>query len=307
MPSTTDFTAPAVAETSTCSDSEALTLDLPVVVYSPESPLSNPGKLIKEVFYDLYRCRELIWILFQRDLKAQFRQSYLGYVWLFLPPVMITAVWLFLSNQKVIAVGDTGIPYPVFVIVGSVVWQTFVKLLQSPLQAFTQGKPVFTKLNVPPEAFIAAGTARAVFEFLIYAVVLIPVFFVFKITPPWTIVLIPIALLSLFALGTALGLLLVPLGSLYSDVQQAVPILMGFLMYVAPVVYPPPESGLASQVIAWNPMTPILMGSRDFLTTGSTEYLGPMLMVLPFSCLVIFLCLLALRVVMPHLVARMGM
>lgn len=288
-------------------DVSAAASNLPRVIYSPESALANPGKLVREVFYDLYRCRELIWILFQRDLKAQFRQSLLGYVWLFLPPVMTTAVWLFLNSQKVIAIGDTGIPYPVFVIIGSVVWQTFVKLLQSPLSAFNAGKPVFMKLNVPPEAFIAAGTARAAFEFLVYVIVLLPVFFVFKIIPPWTIVLIPLVVLAMFALGTALGLLLVPLGSLYSDIQQAIPILMGFLMYMAPVVYPPPQSGLASYIIAWNPMTPILMSSRDLLTTGSLEYLLPTLIIIPISCLVIFLCMLSLRVVMPHLVARMGM
>jgi lipopolysaccharide transport system permease protein len=279
----------------------------PVVIYSPESPLANPGKLVREVFGDLVRCRELIWILFMRDLKAQFRQSYLGYVWLFLPPVMTTAVWLFLSSQRVISVSDTGMPYALFVIIGSVVWQTFVKLLQSPLQSFNAGKPVFMKLKVPPEAFIAAGTARAVFEFLIYTVVLIPAFIVFKVVPPWTIVLVPLVILALLALGTALGLLLVPFGSLYSDIQQAVPILMGFLMYMAPVVYPPPTSGIAALIIAWNPMTPILTSFRDLLTTGSLDDLLPTLITLSISCGIIFLCMLALRVVMPHLVARMGM
>lgn len=288
-------------------DATLSTDSLPEVVYSPESPLSNPGRLVKEVFHDLYRCRELIWILFQRDLKAQFRQSYLGYVWLFLPPLTTTGVWLFLNSQRVIAVGETGIPYPLFVIIGSVVWQTFVKLLLNPLSAFNGGKPVFMKLKVPPEAFIAAGSARAVFEFMIYGVVLVPAFFVYRMVPPWTIMLVPLVIAALFALGTALGLLLVPLGSLYSDIQQAIPILMGFLMYMAPVVYPPPESGLAATIININPVTPILSCMRDFLTTGSLEHLVPMLLLLPISCLITFLSMLMLRVVMPHLVARMGM
>lgn len=281
--------------------------ELPEVTYSPESPLSHPGKLVREVIGDLYRCRELIWILFQRDLKAQFRQSLLGYVWLFLPPVMTTAVWLFLNSQKVISVESPNMPYPLFVMIGSVVWQTFVKLLASPLQAFNAGKPVFMKLKVPPEAFIAAGTARAFFEFLVYALVLVPAFFVFQITPSWTIALLPLFLLALFTLGTALGLLLIPIGSLYGDIAQAIPILMGFLMYMAPVVYPPPKSGLAAAIIEWNPMTPLLMGTRDALTAGATENLLPALVILIVSSLVVFTSLIGVRVVMPHLVARMGM
>lgn len=242
-----------------------------------------------------------------RDLKAQFRQSYLGYVWLLLPPILTTAVWIFLNSQKVIAVEDTGIPYPLFVIIGSVIWQTFVKLLQNPLQAFSAGKPVFMKLKVPPEAFIAAGTARAAFEFLIYAIVLIPVLFIFKVIPPWTIILLPLVITSLFALGTAIGLLLVPFGSLYSDVQQSIPVLMGFAMYLAPVVYPPAKTGLAASAIGWNPMTPILMGARDVLTTGSTDHMLYLTCLLPISFTVIFACMLGIRVVMPHLVSRMGM
>ena len=284
-----------------------LSTDANEVTYSPASPLANPGKLISELVRDTVRYRELIWILFLRDLKAQFRQSMLGYVWLFLPPIMTTAVWLFLNSQKVIAVETTDMPYPLFVMIGSVLWQTFVKLLQCPLQAFHEGKPVFMKLKVPPEAFIAAGTARAVFEFVIYAIVLIPAFIVFQVSPSWSILALPIFLLAIFTLGTAIGLLLIPVGSLYSDIAQATPVIMAFLMYMAPVVYPPPESGLAASVIQWNPMTPLLTGVRDLFTTGSMECVIPAVAIFLVSSLAVFASIVGIRIIMPHLVARMGM
>ncbi len=283
------------------------TNELPEVTYSSESALAHPGKLVREVFSDLYRCRELIWILFLRDLKAQFRQSYFGYVWLFLPPALTTAVWIFLNSQKVIAVAETDIPYPLFVIIGSVTWQSFVKLVQSPLQSFSAGKPVFMKLKVPPEAFIAAGALRAVFELCIYILVLIPAFILMEVIPPWQIILLPVVLFSLVISGTALGLLLVPLGSLYSDFQQAIPLVMGFLMYLCPVVYPPPTSGLAATAMAWNPVTPLLTGMRNVLTTGNLDGFSGLLTIMTVSACLIFLALCGIRIVMPHLVARMGM
>ena len=220
---------------------------------------------------------------------------------------MTTAVWIFLNSQKVIEVSDTGIPYPLFVIIGSVVWQTFVKLVQCPLTAFRDGQAVFMKLKVPPEAFVASGTARAAFDFTIYSIVLIPVLLVLGIVPPSAIFLLPIALLALFTLGTAIGLLLVPLASLYSDIQQSVPIVLGFLMYMAPVVYPPPTSGWAAMAVKWNPMTPILMGTRDMLTTGNLSNIPGMLAIIFVSGGVITCCMLGIKVVMPHLVSRMGM
>ena len=142
---------------------------------------------------------------------------------------------------------------------------------------------------------------------MVYALILVPAFFVFQITPSWTIALLPIFLFALFALGTALGLLLIPFGSLFGDIAQSVSIMMGFLMYMAPVVYPPPQSGLAAEIINWNPMTPLLMGTRDALTAGSNEHLFPTFLILVLSSLTLFASLLAIRIVMPHLVARMGM
>ncbi|MEM6472394.1 MAG: ABC transporter permease [Planctomycetota bacterium] len=279
---------------------------LPVAVNSPEAAIRRPAKLVVEVFRDLYAFRGLIWVIFLRDLKAQFRQSYLGYVWLFLPPLMTTAIWFFLSRQNVINVTETELPYPLFVLTGSVFWQTLVRLLQNPLTSFRSGKSVFTKLKVPPEAFVAAGTLRAVFEMLIYLVVLVPALIYFGVNPGSAVLLLPIVLLSLMLFGTAIGLMLVPIGSLYSDVEQGIPLVMGFLMYLSPVVYPPPESGIAATIIAWNPTTPILMAGRDLLTTGNMDYLLSSIALMPISALVIFACLFGLRAVMPHVVARIG-
>jgi lipopolysaccharide transport system permease protein len=277
------------------------------VVYNAESVVANPAQLVSDIFAEIIAFRGLIWILFLRDLKAQFRQSYLGYIWLFLPPVLTTGVWLFLNSQKVMVVAETNIPYPLFVIIGSVVWQTFVKLIQAPMASFEQGRPVFMKLKVPPMAFIAAGTARALFDFAIYAAVLIPVFIVFRTMPPWTVLLLPIVVLSMVSMGTVIGLLLAPFGSLYTDLKIAVPIVLSFLMYLAPVVYPPPQSGLAGVVVAYNPMTPILMCTRDLLTTGALDFLPSTVVILVCSGLLSVMGIVGLKVTMPHLVARMGM
>jgi lipopolysaccharide transport system permease protein len=57
---------------------------------------------------DLLASRELAWRLLVRNLSAQYRQSWLGYAWAFLPPLFTTAIWVFLQSQQVLGVGDTG-------------------------------------------------------------------------------------------------------------------------------------------------------------------------------------------------------
>ena len=278
---------------------------LPLVIYTPDSALRAPGKLVRELFAELWKARELIWILFLRDLKAMYRLSFLGYAWIFVPPLATSAVWLFLNSQRIVQVAETSIPYSAFVLIGTMLWTTFSTALTQPLVSFNRSKPVFTKLKVPPEVFVIAGMARVVFDLIVRLLLLVPLFIVLGMLPPPTALLFPLAVVCLFLLASALGMFLVPLGALYQDVERAVTLSVGFFMYLAPVVYPPTRSGWSSALINWNPVTPMIMTGRDWLTVGQSEYLGPMLIVAGASFVALFVAAVVLRVAMPHLVARM--
>ncbi|HRI15465.1 MAG TPA: ABC transporter permease, partial [Verrucomicrobiota bacterium] len=91
-----------------------------ITVYTPESPLRAPVKLLRSMFRDLLASRELAWRIFVRNNSAQYRQTMLGYVWAFLPPIATSLTFVFLSSQKVVNIGNTGgVPYPAFVIIGT--------------------------------------------------------------------------------------------------------------------------------------------------------------------------------------------
>lgn len=273
---------------------------------APSHANLNPLAILRSVLADLIRHRELIWILFQRDLKAQFRQSLFGYGWLLLPPLLTTVVWVFLNRQAIVSVPDTGMPYPVFVLVGTVIWQSLVRMLQMPLIAFDAGRSVFTRMKVPVEVFLAAGSLRAIFDFAVYAAVMVPVFLYYGVAIAPTAPAFLLVVIALIALGTAIGLALVPVGGLYSDIKHAIPIVMGPLLYLAPVIYPPPDSGLASQIIRYNPATPILMAARRTLIEGRLDDLPSLILVTVISLVVLMIGLVALRIVTPHLIVRLG-
>jgi len=281
--------------------------ELPVVIYSPASPLAHPGKLIGEIFSDLWRCRELTWILFTRDLKAQYRQSYFGYIWLFVPVISTTIVWMFLSSTQIIQVAETPIPYPAYVMLGTMIWGVFTASVNQPLASFNAGQSIFMKLKVPPEVFILAGMSKILFDLVIRLLVLVPVFIALKIVPASTFWLFPVGLAASAFTGAAIGMALVPMGSLYSDVGRFVTMAMGFGMYIAPIVYPPPETGWASTVIQWNPMTSIVMVTRDWLTIGHSEYIAPFIATVFVAFFVLCISIVVFRAVLPHIIERMGM
>lgn len=293
--------------TPTQSDRGRSPSELPVTVYSAESPLRHPFQLVQEILLDLWRCRELTWILFTRDLKAQYRQSFLGYVWLFAPVISTTVVWMFLSSTRVIEVAETSIPYPAYVMLGSLIWEVFAASVNQPLTSFHAGGPVFMKLKVPPEAFILSGLSRIVFELLIKMLVLIPVFAVLQIVPASTALLFPLGMACAVLIGVAIGVAIIPIGSLYSDVGRLVATALGFAMYLTPVVYPPPSDGWTAVLVNWNPMTAVVMTTRDWLTHGHSGYLPFMLATTFVAAVFLVFALIVFRVTLPRLVERMGM
>ncbi|HET9789640.1 MAG TPA: hypothetical protein VFP47_21070 [Pyrinomonadaceae bacterium] len=280
--------------------------NLPLTVYTPDSPLRNPSRLIREMFSDLLASRELAWRLFVRDTSAQYRKSILGYIWAFLPPLVTSLPFIFLNSQGVVSMGETPIPYAAYAMVGTIIWQVFVDALNSPLRTVTAAKPMLARINFPREAILLSGLGQVLLNFLIRLVLLVGVFFWYEISPPATAMLSLLGIGALIIVGFVLGIMLTPIGVLFSDVQQALPVLTLFLLFITPVLYAPPTTGFAAQVAGLNPLTPLVLATRDWLTLGTTVYVLPFLIVSTVALTLLFLGWIIYRLALPHLIVRIG-
>ncbi len=268
---------------------------------------ASPFSTVAQGFRDLWTHREMTWILFCRDLKATFRGSLLGYVWLFLPPLATTVVWIILNRSRVVAFSDPDIPYPLFVLVGTILWSSFSRAAVLPLQIFQLSKPVFSKLKIPLGSFLAVAPLRALFDTILYITVAVLIFAWYGTALHASLLLLPLAVLAAVLLGFAVALLLLPLSALYADVQQGVVLFFSVAIYLAPVVYPLPQKGLLAEFMAWNPITPVILSSREWVFHGQGAGVSEVLTVIGGSVLMIGLMLAGMRTAMPHLTARMGM
>ncbi|MEJ8568208.1 ABC transporter permease [Elongatibacter sediminis] len=275
-------------------------------VYTPDSELRHFGRLVRHMGQDLLASRELAWRLFVRNISAQYRQSLLGYVWAFVPPVFTSLIWIFLNSQNVFSIGDTGMPYVVFVITGTVLWQTFVDALNGPLQMVSESKSMLAKINFPREALILAGIGLVLFNFLIRALLLIGVMWWYGVPPQDGLVLAPLGVLALIGLGTMIGVLLTPLGVLYHDIGRGLTVATQALFFLTPVIYPVPKAAFAATLIGLNPVTPLLVSTRDWLTTGKASLLPGFLWVSGGTLALLFAGWILYRIAMPHLISRMS-
>lgn len=275
-------------------------------VYTPDSELLNFRRLLRSMGSDLLAARELAWRLLVRNISAQYRQSLLGYAWAFVPPVFTSLIWIFLQSQRVFQIGDTGMPYVVFVICGTVLWQTFVEALNSPLQMVNSSKSMLTKINFPREALILAGIGQVLFSFAIRALLLVAVMVWYQVPPTAGLLLAPLGVLALIGLGTCIGLLLTPLGMLYQDVGRGLGFATTAWFFLTPVIYPVPKASFAAALIELNPVTPLLVSTRDWLISGEASLLPGFLGVCAVTVALLFAGWVLYRIAMPHLISRMS-
>jgi lipopolysaccharide transport system permease protein len=255
---------------------------------------------------DLLASRELAYRLAERDIKAQYRQAFLGILWAFFLPLANTITWVFLSHTGIVRTGETGIPYPVYVFVGTMLWAIFMDALGSPLQQVNASKGMLSKLNFPREALIVSGLYQTLFNGGIKIALALGAMLLLGVWPSWTLILFPVAIISLLLVGTAIGLLLTPIGVLYTDIGRALPLVLQFAMYITPVVFPMPKDGWTTTLFQWNPLTYLIVVGRDWITGQATSFLAPFLVINGIALVVLLLAWMAYRIAMPILIERMG-
>ena len=279
---------------------------LPTHTYTPASPLAQPGLLWREMRQDLWAGRELAWRLAVRDISAQYRQSVLGVLWALINPLTTTAVWLFLSASRLVQVADTGLPYPVFVFTGTLLWSILIDAFNAPLQQVSTNKPLLAKINFPREALILTGIYQTLFNAAIKLGILLLVLPFLGIHPGWGGLLIPVGILAMALTGNALGLAITPLGVLYGDIGRGIPLITQFLMYLSPVVFPLATTGWTGTVMRLNPLTPLILNARAWFTGQPAQLLGEWALAVGGSALLLLLVWLVYRLAMPILIERMS-
>ncbi len=252
------------------------------------------------------QARALAWRFFLRDTRADHRQSILGYVWLIVPPLANALVWIFLNDQDVITVDSRGAPYPVFVLAGTVLWTGFNSSVMGMLGVIGGARSFLGKVNFPHESLVYTSIFKSLMEAGIAALVLVPALLVFGVTARPTMLFFPIALAGSLLLGWALGLLLVPIAALYSDVSRALQLFLRFAFFLTPVIFSLPSSGAARAVMLWNPLTPIITTGRSWITGSDEAMPTAFLLVLGGSAVVLIACLVVYKVILPHLVERLS-
>lgn len=276
-----------------------------IIEYTPESPILHPMQLLKTMLADLRSSFGLAYRLTARDISATYRQTALGYFWAVFPPLVTSLTFILLNKANIMRVEDITIPYPLFVITGTIFWQLFVDALNAPLKVLNLNRAMLTKINFPKEALIISGITQVIFSFVIKLVFLACALVLFQAQLKWTVLFLPLPVMGLLTIGTVVGIFIVPMGMLYQDIQQALTICTSSLMFFTPVLYPGRANGIVGNIIKYNPITPFFTVCREMLFFGQLDSIFGALIIFGVALILILVGWTLYKLAMPILIERM--
>jgi len=258
------------------------------------------------MFRDLWISRELAWRLLVRNIKAQYRQTALGYLWAFLPPVVTTVSFSFLNSSGVISIQNTSVPYPLYVLTGTVLWQAFADALHGPIRLVTSSREMLAKVNFPREALILAAGGEVLIYTAIRLLLVVTAMIWYGVPLPSTLVFTPVAILGLISFGVVIGLLLAPVALLVHDVERGLAMVLTLWFFLTPVVYPPPSTWPASLLATINPVSALLAGARYLFIAGADVNWSYWLAANAVTLILLLAGWVAYRLAIPHVLARVS-
>lgn len=243
-------------------------IDIPSIVISAENDFIPVD--IKE----LWRYRELLWLLTLREIKGKYRQSLLGPAWAIIQPFMTMVVFsvlfgLLLGEGRKPTV--EGVPYAISTYSALVVWQLFAKGLQRAGVSLSISQAFITKVYFPRVIMPMAAIVGALVDFVLAFTVLLGMMFWFGVAPGWPILVLPLLVLYTCMVTLSLALWLSAVDAVMRDIGFALPFLIQIGMYVTPVIFasenvlgPITENAgsFAAFIYQMNPMVGVVEGFR---------------------------------------------
>jgi lipopolysaccharide transport system permease protein len=236
-----------------------------IKIYGPANQYSI-RQILKEGLLGYKEGFYLARLFVLRDFKAKYKTSYIGYVWEVVPSITTAMVWIFLRGSGAVSLEETPIPFPAFVIIGTIMWSVITESISKPMEMFMKNSAIITKINIPKEGLLLMGFFNILINQAIKMILVVFVLFFFGLMPSLSLLYFIPLFLSTVVLFMSIGVLLMPLEYMLPDIARIKNYGLMVLLYLSPVVYMNPKEGLLATVMRWNPLSYVMDGMRNSLT-----------------------------------------
>jgi lipopolysaccharide transport system permease protein len=218
---------------------------------------------------DVWRYRDLLLLLVKRDFISFYKQTILGPLWFFLQPAMTTVIFTFVFGGLA-NISTDGLPGPLFYMTGLVAWNYFAECITKTSTVFKDNVNILGKVYFPRLIMPLSIVVSNLVKFGVQVLLLVIVFLYYKlfrqeisVQPNAYILLAPVVIIMMAALGLGLGMIISAMTTKYRDLAFLVTFGVQLLMYATTVIYPLSEATkkfnpFFAAIVRWNPTTHII-------------------------------------------------
>jgi len=234
------------------------------------------GRTERNYWRDLYRYRELFYILAWRDIAVRYKQTVIGIAWAVVRPFLTMVIFTVIFGRIAGLQSEGTAPYALMVLAGMLPWTLFSTSLGEASNSLISNANLISKVYFPRLIVPTAAVITAFVDFLISLGLLAVVMLYYMFLPDWRIVFLPLFALWAVAASLGPGLYLTALNVKFRDFRYIIPFVVQFGLYVSPVAYAsskvPADWRLAFSL---NPIVGVIDGFRWCLLAGQAELYWP--------------------------------
>lgn len=246
------------------------------------------GHTERQYWRDLWRFRELFYLLAWRDFLIRYKQTVVGVAWALIRPLLMMLALTLIGRAGKLPTG--GAPYALFFFAGLLPWQFFSTAMSESGNSLVNNSNLISKIYFPRLVVPASSVIVSFTDFLIAAGFLVPLMFYYHVAPPRQIVFLPFFVLLDLALATGAGFWISALTVKYRDFRFVVPFLVQFGIFVSGV-FPMTSQGHGTVrvISSINPVVGIVDGFRWCILGGQHSIQLPEILVSSSVTALIFL------------------
>ena len=221
---------------------------------------------------DIYRYRELLYLLAWRDIKVRYKQTAIGFGWAVIQPVTTMVIFTIIFGNFA-GIPSDDVPYPIFAYAALLPWTYFSSAMSRAGNSLVAESGIINKVYFPRLIIPISATLAPLVDLLLALTVAFGLMVWYGIFPSWHIVSLPIFVFIAMLTSLSVSLWLSSLNVWYRDVRYALPFFVQAWMYASPIIYPVsiiPEKWRF--LYGLNPIVGVIDGFRwALLGTGSPD------------------------------------
>lgn len=219
-----------------------------------KAPLTN--------FVVLFKHRFLVRNLVRKEIRGKYRNALLGYTWTVLEPAMLAAVYYFLF---IMLAGNADKMYPVWIIIGVVVWSCFGKALQGTVSSLSRNGQTIHLVYFPRVIFPMTAVQGNIIISMMSCLVVIPIMIIYDLPLTIYLIYLPLSILMAGFLAIGLGMLVAPINCMQRDIEHLFRFIVRAGFFLSPVMWTYEmalERGAFGEMVLYNPMVVPLTMAR---------------------------------------------